>query len=124
MAAPKTNLQHKFTAILSVLLFTVIASGFSQIELHTHAAADLGHVHDVRSVNDHDSVDGENSSDVAEPGKSGGIHAHDIGAPALALVPVLDVVVIAQLQAEERVPPPPAKPPDNPIVPLHRPPIV
>lgn len=121
MAASKTNLKHKHTAILSVILLAVIAFGFSQIELHTHSAADLGHVHDVH---DHDGEDGADSGDVDEPGNTGAMHAHDIGAPALALVPAIDVNFIAHLQVERTTPPPTAKPPDNPITPLHRPPIV
>ena len=121
MAASKTNLKHKHAAILSVILLAVIASGFSQIELHTHSAADFGHVH---HVHDHDRVDGADSGDVDEPGNTGAMHAHDIGAPALALVPVIDVIVVAHLHAEGRTTPPTAKPPDNPITPLHRPPIV
>ena len=121
MASPKTHLRHKHTAILSVILLAVIASGFSQIELHTHSAADFGHVHDVP---DHDGEDGADSGDAVEPGDAGAMHAHDIGAPAIALVPVIDVNVVAHLQAERTTPPPTAKPPDNPITPLHRPPIV
>ena len=121
MAAPKTNLTHQRTAILSVLLLAVIASGFSQIELHTHSAADFGHIHDVH---DHNEVDGVNSGDVDEPGNAGAMHAHDIGAPALALIPVIDVIVVALRQADGRTPPPTAKPPDKLIKPLYRPPIV
>ena len=121
MIASKTNLKHKHTAILSVILLAVIASGCSQIELHTHSAADFGHVHDAH---DHDGVDGTNAGDVDEPGNTGAMHAHDIGAPALALVPIIDLNVVAHLQAEGSTPPPTAKPPDKLIKPLHRPPIV
>ena len=119
MATPMTNLTHKRTVILSVLLLAVIASGFSQIELHTHSAADLGHVHDA-----HDHADGANSGDVNEPGNTGVLHTHDIGAPAIAPVPEIDVDVVTHWQAEGRTPPPAANPPDNVITPLYRPPIV
>ena len=121
MATSKTSLTHKRAVILSVLLLAVSASGFSQIEFHTHAAADLGHVHEVHN---HDGTDGANAGDVDEDGNSGAMHAHDISAPALAPVPVVNVNVIAHRQANGRTPPPTANPPDNPITPLHRPPIV
>lgn len=120
MATSKTSLRHKRTVILSVLLLAVIASGFSQIELHTHAA-DLGHVHDVH---DQDGADGANPGDIDETGSSGVMHAHDIGAATLALIPAIDVDVVAHRQAKGRTPPPTAKPPDNLVIPLHRPPIV
>ena len=119
MAASKTILKH--TAILSAILLAVIASGFSQIKLHAHSGADFGHVHDAH---DPDGVDGPNASDVDEPGNTGAMHAHDIGTPALALFPIIDLNVVAHLQAEGRTPPPTAKPPDKLIKPLHRPPIV
>ena len=121
MTVPMMIPNRKSTAILSVLLLAVIASGFAQIELHSHFAADFGHVHDAH---DHDGVDGPSAGDVDEPGNSGALHAHDIGASALALVPVIDVNVVAQLQAEERTLPTTTKPPDKLIKPLHRPPIV
>ncbi len=116
-----TNLTHKRTVILSVLLLAVIASGFLQIELHTHSAADFGH---VQVVHDHDGADGVKSGDVDKPGNNGVMHTHDIGAPALALVPLLDVNVAARQQADGRTPPPTVHPPDNLITPLYRPPIV
>ncbi len=120
MAAPMTNLTQKRTVILSVLLLAVIASGFSQIELHTHSAADFGHVH---VVHDHDGADGIKSGDVDEPGNNDVMHAHDIGAPAIALVPVFDVNVVAHSQVEGGTSTPTAKPPDNLITPLYRHPI-
>ena len=121
MATPMTNLTHKRTVILSVLLLAVIASGLSQIELHTHSAADFGHVH---VVHDHDGADGVKSGDIDKPGNNGVMHAHDIGAPAIALVPVFDVNVVARRQAEGGTPHPTVHPPDNLITPLYRPPIV
>ena len=116
-----TNLAHKRTVILSVLLLAVIASGFSQIELHTHSAANFGHVHDVQG---HDGPDDANSGDVNGPGNDGVLHTHDIGAPTLALVPVFDANVVAHRKADGITPPPTANPPDNVITPLYRPPIV
>ena len=76
MAASNTNLKHKHTAILSVILLAVIASGFSRIELHTHSDADFGHVHDVH---DHDGEDGVKSDNVDDPDNNGVMHTHDIG---------------------------------------------
>ena len=121
MAAPMTSLVQKRTVILSVLLLAVSASGFSQIELHTHSAAQFDHVHDVH---DHAGTDDANSDSIDNPGNNGVVHTHDIGAPMLALVPVIDVNVVAHRQAEGRTPPPTAKPPDKLIEPLYRPPIV
>ena len=121
MATSMTNLTHKRTVILSVLLLAMIASGFSQIELHTHSAADFGHVH---VVHDHDGPDGVKSGDVDKPVNIGVMHAHDIGAPAIALVPVFDVNLVAHGQAEGGTPPPTAHPPDDLVTPLYRPPIV
>jgi hypothetical protein len=51
------------------------------------------------------------------------MHAHDIGALTLTPVPVLDLHLVAHRQAEKRIPPPTANPPDNLITPLYRPPI-
>jgi len=121
MATPTTTLNHKHTAILSVLLLVVFASGFSQIEFHTHSGADFGHVHDVY---DHYYVDNDNAGDVDAPANTGAMHAHDIGAPALAMIPEIDVNVVALRRTEGRIPPPTAKPPDKLIKPLYRPPIV
>lgn len=122
MLSQMTNLRRKRkrAVTLSVLLLAVIASGFSQIEFHAHAAADPGHVHDAQ---DHNDADDANPRDVYEPGNTGVLHAHDIGAPAIAPVPEIDVNVVALWQAEGRTPPPIAKPPDKLITPLHRPPI-
>jgi len=121
MATQNTSLAHKRTVILSVLLLTVIASGFSQIELHSHPAAQFGHVHDSH---DHDGENDANFGDIDDPGSTGVMHMHDIGTPALALLPAIEVDIVAHRQAKGRTQPPTAKPPDNPITPLHRPPIV
>ena len=121
MTTRMTNLTHKRRLILSVLLLAVIASGFWQIELHTHSAADFGHIH---NVHDYSGIDGADFSDIEEPGNNGAMHLHDIGAPALALVSVFDVVLVAQRLTGSRTPPPTASPPDNLITPLYRPPIV
>jgi len=121
MATPMTNLTLKRTVIFTVLLFAVIASGFPQIEIHTHPDAHYGHTHDVQ---DYDEPDGENPGDLVEPGSIGVLHAHDFGTTALTLVSTFDVDIVAYWRADGGVPPPIAKPPDRSIEPLHRPPIV
>ena len=117
MVTPKTSLTQKRTVILSVILLAVIASGFSQIELHTHSDARFGHIHDVQ---DHIGTDAANSGGIGDPGV---VHTHDIGATALALLPEFDVNVVAHQKADGSTPPPSAHPPDNLITPLQRPPI-
>lgn len=122
MTTRMTNLTHKRTLILSVLLLlAVIASGFWQVELPTHSAADFG---DIHNVHDYSGIDGADFSDIEELGNNGVMHLHDIGAPALALVSVFGVILVAQRLAGGRTPPPTASPPDDLITPLYRPPIV
>jgi hypothetical protein len=50
------------------------------------------------------------------------MHAHDIGALTLTPVPAIDLHLVAHRQAEKRIPPSTASPPDNLITPLYRPP--
>jgi len=121
MAAPITNLTLARTVILTVLLLAVIASGFSQVEFHTHPDAHYGHAHDVQ---DHDGPDGDNPGNLDEPGSIGVMHAHDFGATTLTLVSVFDVDIVEYWRADGGIPPPATKPPDNVIQPLYRPPIV
>jgi hypothetical protein len=124
-------LQTKFTstkqtAILSMLLLVVIAAGFPQGVVHSHQDADFGHTHDAH---DHHASQGqsergsESLDDVDRTDDSGPMHAHNIAAPALTLIPEFDVRLIALRQSEQRPPPPTANPPDNVIAPLYRPPI-
>jgi len=101
---------------LSVLL-GIIASGFQQVEVHSHTDAYAGHVHD------HDDRAAVAPADIDEVGEDGVMHAHDIGALTLTPVPVVDLHLIAHRQAEKSIPPPTASPPDNLITPLYRPPI-
>ncbi len=121
MATPMTLLTQKRSVILSVLLLAVMASGFSQIELHTHSVAQAGHVHDMH---DHAGTDDANSDSIDDPADNGAVHTHDIGAPALAVLPAFDVNVVAHQKAGGKTAPPSAHPPDNLITPLQRPPIV
>ena len=121
MATSMTSLAQKRTVILSVILLAVVASGVSQIELHTHSDPRFGHVH---GVHDHLGTDAANSGDVGDPGNNGVVHTHDIGATALALLPEFDVNVVAHQKADGSTPPPSAHPPDNLITPLQRPPSV
>ena len=121
MAAPMTNLTLNTTVILTVLLLAVIASGFSQIEIHSHADAHYGHAHDVQ---DYDEPDGENPGDLDEPGSIGVMHAHDFGTTTLTLVSAFDADIVEYRRADGGIPPPTAKPPDSVIPPLYRPPIV
>ena len=121
MVAPMTNLTLKRTVILTVLLLAVIASGFSQIEIHTHPDAHYGHAHDMQ---DHDEPDRENPGDLDEPGSIGLMHVHDFGVTTLTLVSAFDVDIVPYWRADGGVPPPTAKPPDCVIPPLYRPPIV
>lgn len=121
MATLTTLLSRKHSVILSVLLLAVMASGFSQIELHTHSVAQADHVHDVR---DHAGTDDANSDSIDDPADNGVVHTHDIGAPALAVLSTFDVHVVAHQKTGGKTAPPTAHPPDHLIEPLHRPPIV
>jgi hypothetical protein len=51
------------------------------------------------------------------------MHDHETGASTLTPILVFDLHVVAHRQAEKRIPPPTASPPDNPTTPLYRPPI-
>lgn len=108
------NLKQSRTVILSVLL-GILASGFPQVEFHSHSNAYVGHVHDHGAA--------VATVDVDEVDEDGVMHAHDIGASTLTPVPLLDLQVVVYRQADKRVPPPTASPPDNLITPLYRPPI-
>lgn len=116
MTSQTMNFTCKRTVILSVLLAT-IASGFPQVEIHSHANAYAGHVHD------HDDRTAVATADVTEVNEDGVMHAHDTGAPTLTPVPVFDLHVAAHRPAETRIPPTTASPPDSLITPLYRPPI-
>jgi len=115
------NFPLKSTVILTVLLLAVTASGFSQIEIHTHPDAYFGHVHDIQG---HDEPDGENPEDLGEPENIGVMHAHDSGATALTLVSTFDVNIVTNWRADGEILSPTVKPPDSLILPLYRPPIV
>lgn len=116
MTSRTMNYTCRRTVILSVLL-GIAASGFQQVEFHSHTNAYAGHVHD------HDDRAAVAPADVDEVNEDGVMHAHDVGALTLTPVPVLDLHLVAHRQAEKRIPPPTASPPDNLITPLYRPPI-
>ena len=116
MMSRTTNRTCRRTVILSVLL-GIIASGFPRVEIHTHANAYAGHVHE------HSDRAAIANADVADVNEDGVMHAHDIGASTLTPVPVFDLSIVAHRQAEKEIPPPTASPPDSLITPLYRPPI-
>jgi hypothetical protein len=109
------NIVCRRAVILSALL-GIIASGFQQVEVHSHTNAYPGHVHGQ------DSRAAVASADVEEVSEDGVMHAHDIGALTLTPVPAIDLHLVAHRQAEKRIPPSTASPPDNLITPLYRPP--
>lgn len=121
MVAPTTNPTLKRTVALIALLLAVVASGFSQIEVHSHSDAHFGHVHDLHGD---DEPVGEHSTDVDEPGNTGVTHMHDTGTTPLTLVSAINVDIATFRRADDGVSPPIAKPPDIAIAPLYRPPIV
>jgi len=121
MVAPMMNLTLKRPVIVTVLLLAVVASGSSQIEIHTHPDAHFGHAHDVQH---HDEADGGNPGDLDDPGSIGMMHAHDVGTTTLTLASAFDVDIVTYWRANGGIPPQTAKPPDSVIPPLYRPPIV
>jgi hypothetical protein len=126
MTPQKTFAVTRHKAILSMLLFAVIFSGIPRVVVHSHHDADFGHTHDADEHHDNrvqSEHGGETLEDVDRTNDSGPLHAHNIAAPALPLIPEFDVGLIALRQSEERPPPPTANPPDNVIPPLYRPPI-
>ncbi len=124
MAAKMTNSTHGRTAILSVFLLAVIASGIPQVEIHTHQDARFGHEHGVSQH--HDDQDDENqSSEVVDGlGDSVTTHAHDLGVSAVTLVYAVNLNIVIHRPSNGVFPPPIARPPDNVTAPLYRPPIV
>lgn len=116
MTSRTMNFTCRRTVILSVLL-GIIASGFQQVEFHSHTNAYAGHVHD------HDDRSAVATWDVDEVNEDGVMHDHEAGASTLTPIPVFDLHVVAHRQAEKRIPPPTVSPPDNLTTPLYRPPI-
>ena len=120
MFGPMTSRTMNFTCrravILSVLL-GITASGFQQVEFHSHTNAYAGHVHD------HDDRAAVAAADVDDLDEVGVMHDHETGVSTLTPIPVFDLHVVAHRQAEKRIPPPTASPPENPTTPLYRPPI-
>lgn len=112
------------TAVLSVFLLAVIASGMPQVEIHAHQDANFGHGHGVSQH--HDDHDSENASpdDVDGLDDSGATHAHDLGVSAVTLISAGNVDIVVHRRSNGGIPPPSTRPPDNFTPPLYRPPIV
>jgi len=121
MAALTTNPTLKRTVVLTALLLAVMTSGLSQVEIHSHPDAYLGHSHDVHG---NDEPDNEHSADQDEPGNIAVTHMHDTGTTPMTLVSAINVDTVTHWRAEGGVSTPISKPPDNIIPPLYRPPIV
>jgi hypothetical protein len=124
MAMKMTNSTGGRTAILSVFLLAVIASGIPQVEIHTHKDAYFGHEHGVSQHHDrHDNENGS-SEDVDGLADSGTTHAHDFGVSAVTLIYAANLNIVFHRHSNGGIPPPTARPPDNLTPPLYRPPIV
>jgi len=121
MMTPATLPSRKRSAVIAVLFLSLVVSGFSKIDLGAHPAEQVAHLHDVH---DHAISVNAQPMDSGGLGDTGVTHSHDYCAPALALLPALNVNAVVHSKATERTPPPGAHPPDNLITPLHRPPIV
>jgi hypothetical protein len=123
MTAQITKTNHSHTAILSVFLLTVIASGAPQVEIHTHQNAHFGHEHGVsQHLNHHDNKT-DSSNDVEGFPDSGTTHSHDLGVSAVTLVDAVNLDMVVHRHGNERISPPTTAPPDNVTAPLYRPPI-
>lgn len=103
--------------VVVFVLLGIIAAGFPRAQIHTHADAYIGHIHDH---SDDFSLTSTHPDEVDEDGIR---HAHDITASALMLVPVFPLYVTVNRRAEAAVPPSTAGPPDGLKASLYRPPI-
>lgn len=124
MTAQITRSTTTRTAVLSVFLLAVIASGIPRVEIHTHQDAYFGHDHGV--IQNHDDHDSDNVSpdDVDGLADSGATHAHDLGVSAVTLISADNVDIVVHRRSNSGIPPPGTRPPDNLTPPLYRPPIV
>ncbi len=118
----KTN--HGRSVILSAFLLAVIASGIPQVEIHNHEDAYFGHGHSVDHHHDDHDNDDVSPDDVDGLGSSGTTHAHDLGVSAVTLIYAANLNIVVHRHSNGGIPPPTARPPDNPTPPLQRPPIV
>lgn len=124
MTAQITKSTTVRTAVLSVFLLTVIASGIPQVEIHTHQNAYFGHNHGVNQQHDdHNSAD-QSPDDVDGLADSGTTHVHDLGVSAVSLISAANLDIVVHWHNTGGIPPPSARPPDNLTPPLYRPPIV
>jgi hypothetical protein len=109
-------------AILSVFLLALITSGIPLAKVHAHGNASISHSH----THHHDNVGGHDLDELATDKSSSladTLHVHDVNAPALSLIPQIDVDAFAAW-ADTPIPILPLfRPPDNVITPLYRPPI-
>ncbi len=124
MAAQMMNSTHGRTVILSVFLLAVIASGVPQVEIHTHQDAHFGHGHGMSQHHDDHDNDNVSPDDVDGLGNSGTTHVHDLGVSAVTLIYAANLNIVVHRHSNGGIPPPTARPPDNPTPPLQRPPIV
>jgi hypothetical protein len=114
------------TVFLTVLLLAFVMSGIPRTEMHSHSVAQVGHVHVYQDHHEHAHGESDNeqrgdADNIADPGV---IHVHDVGIQSLTLIPSLIVAPVRLPKLVNGVPPPETRPPDNPVPPLYRPPIV
>jgi hypothetical protein len=124
MTAQMTRSTTARTAVLSVFLLAVIASGIPHVEIHTHQDAHFGHGHSVSQHHDNHVNDNVSADDVDGLGNSGTTHAHDLGVSAVTLIHAVNLDIVVHRPSNGGIPPPSTRPPDNLTPPLYRPPIV
>jgi hypothetical protein len=108
--------------ILSALLLALLTSGIPLAEVHAHENAHFGHshTHPDDNVYHHDFEEPTIDESTLHAAT---LHAHDVNAPALTLMPQIDVDAVS-IWTDTPVPTLPRfRPPDNVIAPLYRPPI-
>lgn len=128
MAGKTTDRIGIQTAVLAVLLLSMVASGFSRAELHSHQDAFPGHTHEVSSHHhhEHDSEADLRAIPDAGPGQSGNTdssHVHELCAPALSIMPGTTFSIPAFPNTSINPAMQNQRPPDKASPPLYRPPI-
>ncbi len=124
MTAQMTRSTTARTAVLSVFLLAVIASGIPHVEIHTHQDAHFGHEHGVNQHHDDHNDDNASTDDVDGLADSGTMHEHDLGVSAVTLIHAVNLDIVVHRRSNGGIPPPSTRPPDNLTPPLYRPPIV
>ena len=115
-----TNLAGSRFAVFAALLSFVAAGAIPQAEVHEHANASYGHSH---GVNDHHAGNAKNDNEVGAADDTIQMHFHDTGVQSLTMLVSIDIAPVPSAQSAAGTPPPTARPPDNPIQRLYRPPI-